>query len=285
MSHAHRLALRRRPPHHVSGSPQAGNQISVTPAPSTDGTISVRAVNDRCINNSSAGTDNSLSQTLRVSVTRPSPSLTIVSDKTPAGGGFSISCGDQSDYHFRPATGAVPSGGFFDNYSFYFIGPITPNGPVANAAPVTNFTGATGSVGVSLIARYTRNGASITVSAPRIGVTVQPLPRPLISSSLGASDPAGPYPVLCPGSTATFATTVAGANSYTWTATGGLTVGGATTLTTTGASSSVVVGPGSGNGQGTITVAAANTSGGSCASPVSVAYNLVYGGRPPTTAA
>ncbi|MDO7886605.1 hypothetical protein [Hymenobacter cheonanensis] len=264
--------------HRVSGS--SGNQISVTPAPGTGGTISVRAVNNNCIN-ASTGPDNSISKTLSVDVGRPTPTFTIISDKSPSGGGFSLTCGDQSDYHFRTATGPVPAGGAFSNYAFRFSGPITPTGTVNSATPASSFTGATGTVGVDASALYSCNGASTTVYAPNVPVTVQPLPRPIISSSLGTSNPAGPYPVLCPGSTATFSTAVAGANSYTWTATGGLTVGGAATVTTTGASSSVTVAaPGSGNGQGSLTVTATNTSVSSCASPASVAYNVVYGGPP-----
>lgn len=264
--------------HRVSGSPQAGNQISVTPSPGSGGLISVRAVNNNCVG-ASTGPDNSISKTANGFVARFTPQLTIISDKSPNGGNFTLTCGDRSNYHFRSISDPVPAGGSFDNYVFNFSGTgiITPTGNVAGPQPATNFTGATGQVDVAFQVRYTRNGASITLAAPNIAVLVQSLPQPVVTSSLGSLGP-GQYATLCSAATATFSTSVAGANSYTWTATGGLGVGspGATTLTTN--SNTITVYPGSGNGQGAISVTAANTTAGNCASPASAPYNLTYGG-------
>lgn len=160
-----------------------GSQISVTPAPGTGGTISVRAINNNCLR-ASTGPDNSVSQLQSFNLIRSTPQLSIISDKSPSGGDFALICGDQSDYHFRSIASAVPAGGSFDNYTFSFQGSgvITPTGGVAGATPASNFTGATGTAYVGMNARYTRNGASTTVSAPVITVRVVAPGKPVITS-------------------------------------------------------------------------------------------------------
>lgn len=196
-------------PHRLSGSPQAGNQIAVTPAPGTDGTISVRAVNNNCIN-ASTGPDNSLSQTLNVSVTRPTPTLTIVSDKTPNGGNFSLNCGDQSDYHFRVVVAPIPSGGSFSNQAFQVTAPLTATGPLTGSYAVnTAFSGATGLAGLLFRARYTRNGASTDVYAA-VQIDVKSSLAPISFVNLPTH--------LCNGESAILrANQVVGASQYTWT--------------------------------------------------------------------
>lgn len=84
-------------PHRVGGG---GNQISVTPAPGTGGTISVRAINNNCVG-ASSGPDNSTSQLQSFNLIRSTPQLTIISDKSLSGGNFSIACGDNGrNYYF-----------------------------------------------------------------------------------------------------------------------------------------------------------------------------------------
>ena len=122
-----------------SNSGQAGNQISVTSAAGGGGSIRVRALNNNCVG-ASAGPVNSTSQQYSVDVNRTTPQLTIISDKSPNGGNFTLFCGDQSDYHFRSANITPPAGGVIDNYVFNFSGNgvITPTGNV-----FTDFTGPT----------------------------------------------------------------------------------------------------------------------------------------------
>lgn len=265
--------------HRVSGSPQAGNQLSVTPSPGSGGVISVRAVNNNCVG-ASTGPDNSVSKTANGFVARPTPQLTIISDRSPNGGNFTLTCGDRSDYHFRSISDAVPAGGSFDSYVFTFSGAgiITPTGNVAGPNPVTNFTGSTGRADVSLRARYTRNGASILVGASNISVLVQSPPQPIITSSVASPGP-GLYPLLCgSAATLTLSTSVAGATSYTWTATGGLGLNGPGVSTLTTSSSSVTIFPGSGSGEGLVTVSATNGNVANCASATSAGYGVAYGG-------
>lgn len=197
-------------PRRFSGSPQAGNQITVTPAPGTGGTISVRAVNNNCIN-ASTGPDNSLSQTLSLHVVRPTPSLTILSDRSPTGGNFTLNCGDQSDYRFRVVVGSIPSGGSFSNQAFRVSGQLAATGPLTGSNSVnTAFSGATGTAGISFQARYTRNGVSIDTEAPNVNVTIQSALTPISFASL-------PHR-LCNGESATLRVNpVPGATRYTWT--------------------------------------------------------------------
>lgn len=135
--------------------------------------------------------------------------------------------------------------------------------------------------GITFSATYIRNGASVNVGAPGVTITVQPLATPVITSSLPGGT-TGQLPVIC--SPTTITATVAGANRYDWTSTTGglgLNSAGATSyISTTG---SITVYPGSGNGQGTITVKASNTASNSCASPVSAGYGLFFGCPPRTT--
>lgn len=263
--------------HRVGGG---GNQISVTPAPGTGGLISVRAINNNCVG-ASTGPDNSISQLQSFYLDRSTPQLTIISDKSPSGGNFSLICGDQSDYHFRSTSTPLPAGGSFDSYAFSFQGNgvITPTGSVAAPTPATNFTGATGTALIGLRARYTRNGASILVSAPGVTIQVVAPPQPVITSNV-AQTPAPLYPLLC-GSSARYYlyTSVAGATSYTWKATGGLGINGPGVATLTTSSNSVTIFPGSDSGgEGVVTVAATNANVANCASPTSAGYGIAYGG-------
>lgn len=101
-------------PHDISAgyTTTGGNEIRATPAPDKGGTLSVQAIDNTCGGqNNATSTVNSISLTQAVNVTRPTPTLTTVSDKSPNGGNFSLLCGDQSDYHFRVVTGSIPSGG------------------------------------------------------------------------------------------------------------------------------------------------------------------------------
>jgi len=253
----------------TGGTGYAGNAIYVqpagnTPAPPAPANISVQAINNNCVG-ASAGADNSKSKVLSIPVTRTVPTLTIISDKSSSGGNFTLLCGDQSDYHFRSTSSGGPIGGSFDTYSFVFSGPITPTGTVNSATPATNFTGATGRVAVTLSARYTRNGSSTTLYASGVGIDVQALPTPTISG-LPASAP-GKFPVICQSTTLTASST--GANSYSWSVTGDLTLSA-----TTG--SSVTVSPSSSSrGTGGISVTASNTNApaGTCQTN-SIAYNV-----------
>ena len=270
-------------PHRVgynSNSGQAGNQISVTSHPGNGGSISVQAINTNCVG-ASTGPVNSVSQSLYVSVSRSTPKLTIISDKSPNGGNFSLICGDQSNYHFRSTSDPLPAGGIIDNYVFNFKGAniITPIGDVPGTNPVTNFTGAIGTAGVDLSARYTRNGVSTTLSASNVAITVQTPPKPVITSSVASPGP-GLYPLLCGASARiTLSTSLPGATSYTWKATGGLGLNGPGVSTLTTSSSSVIIFPGSGSGgEGLVTVSATNANVANCASPASDGYGVAYGG-------
>ncbi|WP_223650438.1 hypothetical protein [Hymenobacter psoromatis] len=263
-----------------SNSGKAGNQISVTSAAGTGGTIRVQAINNNCVG-ASAGPVNSVSQFLYANIVRTTPQLTIISDKSPTGGNFTLICGDQSDYHFRSTSDPLPAGGSFSNYAFSFQsnGVITPMGSVAGPTPATNFTGATGTALVGLRASYSRNGASTTVSAPGITVQVVAPPQPVITSSVASPGP-GLYPLLCgPSARVTLSTNVAGATSYTWKATGGLGLNGPGVATLTTSSSSVTIFPGSdAGGEGVVTVSANIANCANCASPASADYGIAYGG-------
>lgn len=270
-------------PHRVnynSNSGQAGNQLSVTSAAGNGGTISVRAINNNCVG-ASAGLVSSTSQPYNIDVTRTTPQLTIISDKSPNGGNFTLFCGDQSDYHFRSANITPLAGGVIDNYVFNFkgVGVINPTGDVPGPNPVTYFTGATGTAGVDLSARYTRNGASTSIYASNVAITVQSPPQPIITSSVASPGP-GLYPLLC-GSSATLTlstTSVPGVTSYTWTATHGLGINGPGVSTLTTSSNRVTIFPGSGSDEGSVTVSAANGNVATCASSTSAAYYVAYGG-------
>ncbi len=239
------------------------------PAPGTGGTVRVQAIDNACGLNGPGPQLNTTSKPFTTSVVRSTPTLTVISDKSPNGGDFTLTCGDQSDYHFRATNSTLPAGGTLDNYVFSFDGPITPTGNQSTPTPVTHFTGATGKVVGGVSARYSRNGASTAVGSLLVNVTVQQLPKPVINS------PVGQYAAIC--LPTNVSASVAGATKYTWTATGGFGVGapGAATLTT--ASNQVTIYPGTGSGQGTVTVTAQNDVISGCASPGSDALNLVFG--------
>ncbi|MEJ7664040.1 MAG: hypothetical protein WKG07_33170 [Hymenobacter sp.] len=250
-----------------------GNQISVTPSPDGSGLVNVRAINNNCVR-ASTGAVNSISQLQSFNLIRSTPQLTIISDKSPGGGDFSLTCGDRSDYHFRSTSTPLPAGGNFDNYVFSFQGNgvITTTGNVAGPMPSVSFSGATGTALVGLQARYTRNGASTTVSAPGVTIQVVSPPQPVITSSAA-------QPLLCGSSaTITLATSVAGATSYTWKATGGLGINGPGVATLTTSSNSVTIFPGSGSGNGLVSVAATSGNVSNCASPTSAGFGVAYGG-------
>ena len=155
----------------------ASNCISVTPTPQgTSATVRVSAADGTCRNQGyTLG-----SETAEVPLTfdRPVPTLSIISDKSPSGGNFSLFCGDNTNYNFRyvtaPAT--LPAGG-----SFSFDGAVgnrwRATGSMLNvygstSNPTGIVTSGNGPGTVTLNMTYGRNGVSAQVSATPVTVTV-----------------------------------------------------------------------------------------------------------------
>ncbi|WP_206599831.1 T9SS type A sorting domain-containing protein [Hymenobacter glacialis] len=189
---------------------QGGNQIRVLPAPSTGGTISVQAIDNTCSGRTNPGaTVNSISRVFSTTVNRPTPALTIVSNRTPQGGPLTLFCGESlSDQQVRYLTGPVPAGGGFSSPLFAVSGVVRSFCCLNSNNPGLTLNGVgTGSIG--LTATYTRNGASTTVTAAPVAVTVRSDLAPPVFTAL---------PNLCQGETKTLRVApVPGAQSYQWT--------------------------------------------------------------------
>jgi hypothetical protein len=183
-----------------------GNSIRVTPAPATGGTVTVRAADTSCGFNGPSSTVSSQSLPASTTITRPVPQPVIISNRTPNGGPITLFCGQLlQDEQVR--VGPVAAGGF-SNYNFSISGVVGSSGGLNSATPSLFVTGpGTGTIGLS--ATYSRNGASTSVSAPVVTVTVRPEVAPVTLKPIGS---------VCPGRPVRLEVTpVPGAAFYRWT--------------------------------------------------------------------
>ncbi len=197
-----------------NSSSVSNNRILVTPpANACSGgatpVVRVRAVDTECAIGAQAGYVPTKSNEKVLSVNCITPPLIIISNRTPQGGTITLFCGEPlSQEQVRPGTGTPPFGGSFSNYSFSNTSPVFAFCCTNTATP--GFTTGPGTGTISLTATYTRNGASILVTAPTINVTTRPeLATPVFTASN--------YD-LCLNETRRFEVTpVPGASSYEWT--------------------------------------------------------------------
>ncbi|OON67741.1 hypothetical protein B0919_16195 [Hymenobacter sp. CRA2] len=247
----------------------SGNSIAVTPTPGTGGTVTVRAADTSCGFNGPTSTVSSQSLAASATVTRPVPTLRIVTDRTPNGGNLTLSCGDQTDYHFRPAYDPLPTGGSFTNYSWSAGGVLQLVSGGNTAAPVLVASGGSGTGTAGLQGTYCRNGACAPAPTMATPVTVSVVAQVAQPTLSGLPQPQpGAVQVLC--QPATITASAPGATSYAWTTTGSMRVNGATSAT----GASVSVGSATGGGSGTVRVQAVNAN---CAASAITAFKASYG--------
>ncbi|GAA4002607.1 hypothetical protein GCM10022408_12550 [Hymenobacter fastidiosus] len=148
------------------------NSIQVRTTADAGGQVRVRAVDYECGERRGNPRLASLPQTLPI--VRTLPTLTIISNRSPQGGSFSLFCGERLEpQQVRASSGGVPSGGGFSNYTFTTSGIVRSFCCLNTASPGVSLNG-TGTGTVALSALYTRNGASTTVTAPSIVITARP---------------------------------------------------------------------------------------------------------------
>ena len=185
-----------------------GTSIQVNPTLTGGGTVAVRALDTYCTSRAPSGQISYVSKTpyFSLPVTRPTPPLLIISNRTPQGGTISLFCGEQlSKEQVRP--GSQPAIGEFSNYQFSSTSPVY--GFCCLSSPTPRFTTSPGTGTIGLTARYTRNGMSTTATAVPVQVVMSPNVTPVTLK---------PIPASCPGQTIRLSVDpVPGAAQYAWT--------------------------------------------------------------------
>ena len=211
-------------------------EITVTTSAGDGGTVSVQAIETTCAPN--------ITRTglATLEVNRQLPTVRIVSNGAPS----AIACGDQTNYGFRAeATGTQPGGTYTYKWS---ASNWTVTNPTSQAPGIIP----NGSAGTLIILDvvYFRNGASTPLIVPAFPIALAKLASLTTSPSLAPIGTSDSLPTLC--GARQYTASSPGATDYEWETSGGITVNGGTKAT--GATVTLV--PGSGIGQGTVSIRA-----------------------------
>lgn len=183
------------------------NRVVVTPpaaacAGGAVPVVKVRAVDTECSIGAQASYVPTKSAEKTLTINCVTPPLLIVTNATPQGGPVSLFCGQNLD-GLRASSTATG----FSNFNFTGSGVVSVSGGQGTGVPNPTISGpGTGTIG--LTANYIRNGASTTVTATPVTVTVQATVAPITLQ---------PIPASCPGQTIRLtAASVPGATAYAW---------------------------------------------------------------------